>query len=227
MKYDTVIESYDSMIDGGEALSPNSDFPVRMAGRAGGGGMGGGGGGGEDVRAKMRSFMHESEEEEEEEETVQRPTVARVRSRGFILEEEEDAVEDDLIAKLRAGTQVNSQGLAFAYLDQVTAPAGGRDLVTAPGDVITAEERLLLTPGSGVIGGGGGAERGRGDWGIQLEGIGNGGGLITPGGRGVSPGGGRGSAGGRRGEGGEGEVLNVVINSDEQKLYAHLQVLCL
>ena len=199
-----VTKCYDSMIDGGDALSPKSEFPLMMVGRAGGVGMGGGGGGGEEVRAKMRSFMYESEEEEEEEEeqeTVQRPTGARVRARGFILEEEEEAVEDDLIAKLRAGTFVNSQGLAFAYLDQVTAPAGGRDLITAPGDVITAEECLLLAPGSGAKGARGGQRGGGEIGGYNWRGLAMGGDWSRQGGGGES--GGRGGVcGGEAGGGG-------------------------
>ena len=78
---------------------------------------------------------------------------------------------------------------------------------------------------------GGSGERGGGGWGVTLESLGSAGSGVSGGGGGglrmspsqndTSPGGW--AAAVRRGEG-EGEVLNVIINSDEQKLQAHLQV---
>ena len=134
------------------------------------------------------------------------------------LEEEEERSEDSMLADLRAGKQVNMQGAAFAYLDQVTS-GGAASAAGSPysqtgqahsqvGDSHELEQKEAKTRG----------------WGVEVE---------PP----CSIAGRPGAAGEHLGSAeqtpperearrkGEGEVLTMEINSEEQKLQAHLQVL--
>jgi hypothetical protein len=133
----------------------------------------------------------------------------------------------------QSGKEVNTQGVAFDYLDQVTKGGGSVTTVTSqytgPSGAGISETEAGSSGGAVVTAGGAG--RASGGWGIQLEGLASHGVEGGDGGVGIdavarSPAA-RPDSGpwrGGVGDGGEGGVLSVMINSDEHKLQSHLQV---